>query len=83
MNSLFERSRHGLHSSDFPSVERMREWLKLVDFAKFPKPDPRLLTILDEALNVDIPKLMHQFPMEQSKVAETLNPFMVFPQSLY
>lgn len=54
----------------------MQEWLKLTDFSKFPKPDPKLMVLLEEALNVDLPKLMHQFPMEQAKAAETLNPFM-------
>lgn len=70
------QQKHGLHSSDFPPVERMREYLKLIDFAKLPKPDPRLLTLLDDALNNDIPKLMTQFPMESAKPAEVLNPFM-------
>jgi GTPase SAR1 family protein len=70
------QQKHGFHASDFPSVEKMREWLKIVDFAKFPKPDPRLMAQLDEALTTDIPRLMHQFPMEQARPAETLNPFM-------
>jgi len=70
------QQKHGFHNSDFPNVARMQEWLKLVDFTKFPKPDPRLMTLLDEALNTDIPKLMNQFPMEQAKSAETMNPFM-------
>eukprot|EP00026_Physarum_polycephalum_P006684 Phypoly_transcript_06735.p2 GENE.Phypoly_transcript_06735~~Phypoly_transcript_06735.p2 ORF type:complete len:202 (+),score=23.63 Phypoly_transcript_06735:1076-1681(+) len=67
--------KYNLHESDFPSVEKYREWLKLVDFAKFPKPDPRLMTLLEEALNNDIPRLMTQFPMEQQPAVETLNPF--------
>lgn len=70
------QQKHNLHQSDFPPVERFREWLKLVDFSKFPKLDQRLMAQLDEALTNDIPKLMHQFPMEQQQPKETLNPFM-------
>jgi len=70
------QQKHNFHLSDFPPVDRYREWLKLVDFAKFPKPDPRLMSQLEDALNTDIPRLMHQFPMEQARAAETLNPFM-------
>lgn len=70
------QQKYNFHQSDFPPVDRYREWLKVVDFSKFPKPDPRLMTLLEDALNTDIPKLMHQFPMEQAPAAETLNPFM-------
>jgi len=37
--------------------------------------DQRLITALDEAMTVDIPRLMSQFPMEQAKSEAVLNPF--------
>jgi len=70
------QQKYNFHSSDFPSVDRLREWLKVIDFAKLPKPEPRLMTLLDEALNIDIPRLMNQFPMEQAASQATMNPFM-------
>jgi len=70
------QQKYNFHQSDFPPVEKFREYLKLVEFSKFPKLDPRLIAQLDEALNTDIPRLMAQFPMEQQPAQETLNPFM-------
>jgi hypothetical protein len=41
--------RYNFHESDFPPVDRFCEWLKLVDFSKFPKSDVCLMTQLEEA----------------------------------
>eukprot|EP01111_Echinosteliopsis_oligospora_P015488 TRINITY_DN6144_c0_g1_i1.p1 TRINITY_DN6144_c0_g1~~TRINITY_DN6144_c0_g1_i1.p1 ORF type:complete len:521 (+),score=139.57 TRINITY_DN6144_c0_g1_i1:59-1621(+) len=69
------QQKFNLHPSDFPPFERYKEWLALNDFSKFPKLDPRLIAQLDDALSVQIPKLMQQFPMDSVKNEVEINPF--------
>lgn len=51
---------HHLHAGDFPDVDRYREMLSAFDLSKFPKLDKTALKQLDDALAVDIPRLVQQ-----------------------
>jgi len=61
-----------LPPGDFPQVPKFQEQLKVHDFAKFAKLNPKLIEAMDTVLAEDIPKLMKQFPQEKM---ESLNPF--------
>jgi EH domain-containing protein 1 len=67
--------KYRLPHGDFPVVERFQQSLKLQDWDKFEKLSERLLKTLDEALTIDLPRLMMQISPPQ-KAVET-NPFAV------
>jgi hypothetical protein len=63
---------------DFPNIRRMQERLKHCDFGKFPKLNEKMIRQMDDVLSNDIPKLMKQFPQEQSTPSNpyaSANPF--------
>ncbi|KDD73486.1 hypothetical protein H632_c2126p0 [Helicosporidium sp. ATCC 50920] len=49
---------HHLHAGDFPDVQRYRDMLSAFDISRFPKLDKGALKQLDDALSVDIPRLV-------------------------
>lgn len=65
--------KYRLPPGDFPNIEKFQQSLKLQDWDKFQKLSERLMQTLDEALTVDLPKLMMQISPPQ-KAPET-NPF--------
>ncbi|EGG19180.1 hypothetical protein DFA_02428 [Cavenderia fasciculata] len=70
---------YGIPSGDFPDVEKYRSILKVQDFSKFPKLNPKMIEQLDEVLAVDFPKLLQRFPIDGSHkpTQYELNPFAI------
>jgi hypothetical protein len=61
---------------DFPDIDRFRASLKNFNFSDFPKPNPKMVTNMDEVLATDLPKLMHLFPQGNETLPEHMkNPF--------
>ncbi|KAL1932055.1 hypothetical protein VTP01DRAFT_9111 [Rhizomucor pusillus] len=70
------QQRHHLPAGDFPNPEKFRQNLSLYDIDKFKSLKEDLLEKVDEALAVDLPKLMSRFPMGNPELAENQrNPF--------
>lgn len=72
---------NSLAPGDFPNPEKMKEKLLNYKLDKFPKLDKRRLSLIDEALSVDLPKLMQMFPMSQVISNLNSNPFATFKSS--
>ena len=51
---------------DFPSLSRMREVLKDLDFTKFHALKPRMIEKVDTMLSSDMTRLMQMIPTEES-----------------
>ena len=68
-----------LSPGDFPDVSRYQLLLGDHDFSAFPKLSKTLMSKLDEALSIDIPKLMHQISPPKSVVEVSSNPFESTP----
>ncbi|KAJ3149400.1 hypothetical protein HDU89_003762 [Geranomyces variabilis] len=67
---------HGLVPGDFPDPDKFRETLSMFKIERFPKMDKKMMALCDEALSVDFPKLMHQYPQSQPQIAAAeRNPF--------
>jgi len=71
----FVMQKYNLSVGDFPDIKRFRERLRVCDFSKFPKLNPRLIAAADAALAEEIPKLVKMFPLEQQVTAAHTNPF--------
>jgi len=71
----FVMQKYNLSVGDFPDIKRFRERLRVCDFSKFPKLNPKLIALADNALAEEIPKLVKMFPLEQQVVAAHANPF--------
>ncbi|KAI9495824.1 P-loop containing nucleoside triphosphate hydrolase protein [Zychaea mexicana] len=70
------QQRHHLPAGDFPNPEKFKKALELYDIDKFKTIQDNLLHKVDDALAVDLPKLMSMFPMGNPELAETeRNPF--------
>eukprot|EP01129_Flabellula_baltica_P007467 TRINITY_DN2909_c0_g1_i3.p1 TRINITY_DN2909_c0_g1~~TRINITY_DN2909_c0_g1_i3.p1 ORF type:complete len:479 (+),score=132.73 TRINITY_DN2909_c0_g1_i3:77-1513(+) len=63
-----------LPPGDFPSAERYRQILAPMNFSDFPKFSERLFRNLDEALSVDLPRLMNMIAPPKVHKAP-VNPF--------
>ncbi|KAJ3125805.1 hypothetical protein HK098_008193 [Nowakowskiella sp. JEL0407] len=73
---------HKLARGDFPVPEKFKELLAEFKIDKFPKLDKKLLANVDEALTVDLPNLMQDFPQTAKAVpAVARNPFEEMGQS--
>ncbi|GAM19970.1 hypothetical protein SAMD00019534_031450, partial [Acytostelium subglobosum LB1] len=70
---------HNIPFGDFPDPEKYRGILKVHDFTKFPKVNPKMLNILDEVLAVDFPALLERFPVDggHKPTQYELNPFAI------
>ncbi|KAI8904539.1 P-loop containing nucleoside triphosphate hydrolase protein [Powellomyces hirtus] len=67
---------HGLVPGDFPDPDRFRETLAMFKLEKFAKLDKKMIDIVDQALSVDFPKLMQEYPTAQPTIAAMeRNPF--------
>ncbi|CAO0789577.1 unnamed protein product [Mucor circinelloides] len=70
------QNKYHLPAGDFPNPEKFRQNLALYDMDKFKSIKEDLLERVDEALAVDLPKLMSQFPTGNPELEKSqLNPF--------
>ncbi|KAI8143617.1 P-loop containing nucleoside triphosphate hydrolase protein [Fennellomyces sp. T-0311] len=70
------QQRYHLPPGDFPNPEKFKQNLALYDIDKFKTIKEDLLAKVDEALSVDLPRLMSRFPMGNPELAENeRNPF--------
>eukprot|EP01132_Coremiostelium_polycephalum_P002776 gene2776-3450_t len=70
---------YNLPAGDFPNVDKYRQILKVHDFTKFPKLNPKMIEALDEVLAVDFPALLQRFPLDgtHKPTQYELNPFAI------
>ncbi|KAI7830550.1 P-loop containing nucleoside triphosphate hydrolase protein [Gamsiella multidivaricata] len=63
---------------DFPNVAAFRQCLEAYKFENFAKISSPILTVAEEALSVDLPKIMSRFPHQVNPVLELSqkNPFL-------
>ncbi|KAI9095514.1 P-loop containing nucleoside triphosphate hydrolase protein [Phlyctochytrium arcticum] len=67
---------HGLTRGDFPDPEKFKEHLSLFKLEKFAKLNEKMLKDVNEALSIDFPKLMADYPSSHSHIAAPeRNPF--------
>ncbi|KAI8987735.1 P-loop containing nucleoside triphosphate hydrolase protein [Mycotypha africana] len=70
------QNKYHLPAGDFPNPERFRQNLALYDMDKFKSLKEDLLANVEEALSVDLPKILSRFPTSNPELAKTqLNPF--------
>ncbi|ORY94698.1 P-loop containing nucleoside triphosphate hydrolase protein [Syncephalastrum racemosum] len=70
------QQRYHLPAGDFPNPAKFRQNLALYDMDKFKSLKEDLLEKADEALSVDLPRLMSQFPMVNPELEQSQrNPF--------
>lgn len=70
------QNKYHLPAGDFPNPERFKQNLALYDMDKFKSLKEDLLERVDEALSVDLPRLMSQFPTGNPELEKSqLNPF--------
>ncbi|KAF9997065.1 hypothetical protein BGZ65_007349, partial [Modicella reniformis] len=53
---------YNVPDGDFPNVEKFRQFLRVHKFESFSKIKESILEVVEEALSVDLPKLMRRFP---------------------
>jgi len=56
--------KYKIPAGDFPDVKKYQEILKMYDFSKLPKYNPRLIEQMDEVLSKDLTELLARFPRE-------------------
>ncbi|KAF9165667.1 hypothetical protein DFQ26_009611 [Actinomortierella ambigua] len=68
---------HGIPEGDFPNVDKFRQSLRAYKFENFSKVKEPILLAVDEALGVDLPKIMRRFPQGNTLESDPLqtNPF--------
>ncbi|CAG8507245.1 424_t:CDS:2 [Diversispora eburnea] len=76
------QQRHHLAPGDFPNLERFKQGLNLYKFEKFSNLKPQIIEKVDDALSVDLPKLMTEIPQGNKLIAPTeRNPFSESPRT--
>ncbi|KAF9434306.1 hypothetical protein BGZ76_008229 [Entomortierella beljakovae] len=69
---------HGVPEGDFPNVEKFRQSLRSYKFETFSKVKEPILGVVEEALSVDLPKLMRRFPQGNPLLEQAQrNPFLI------
>ncbi|KAF8945253.1 hypothetical protein BGZ47_003012 [Haplosporangium gracile] len=69
---------HGVPEGDFPNVEKFRQSLRAYKFESFSKVKEPIMSIVEEALSVDLPKLMRRFPQGNPLLEQAQkNPFLI------
>ncbi|KAF9336243.1 hypothetical protein BGZ91_010105 [Linnemannia elongata] len=72
---------HGVPEGDFPNVEKFRQSLRAYKFESFSKVKEPIMSIVEEALSIDLPKLMRRFPQGNPLLEQAQkNPFLI-PES--
>lgn len=68
---------YNLAQGDFPSVPEFQEHMKGIDLSTFSKLSSKSMTNLDEALSIDLPRLMQLFPQDFKVFSDGMpkNPF--------
>lgn len=56
--------KYKIPAGDFPDIKKYQEILKLYDFSKLPKYNPKLIEQMDEVLSRDLTELLSRFPKE-------------------
>ncbi|CAO3567626.1 unnamed protein product [Mortierella alpina] len=63
---------------DFPNVEKFRQSLRAYKFESFCKIKEPILAVVEEALSMDLPKLMRRFPQGNPHLDQAQrNPFLI------
>ncbi|KAF9291795.1 hypothetical protein BGZ68_002174 [Mortierella alpina] len=63
---------------DFPNVEKFRQSLRAYKFESFCKIKEPILAVVEEALSMDLPKLMRRFPQGNPHLKQAQrNPFLI------
>jgi len=66
--------RYKVPQGDFPDVKKYQDMLKLYDFSKLPKYNPKLVEQMDEVLGQDLTALLQRFPREgEAKVPGSMS----------
>ncbi|KAF9113601.1 hypothetical protein BGX27_001191 [Mortierella sp. AM989] len=69
---------HGVPEGDFPNVEKFRQSLRAYKFESFSKVKEPILGVVEEALSIDLPKLMRRFPQGNPLLEQAQrNPFLI------
>ncbi|KAG0327499.1 hypothetical protein BG004_002758 [Podila humilis] len=69
---------HGVPESDFPNVEKFRQSLRAYKFENFSKIKEPILSVAEEALSINLPKLMRRFPQGNPLLGQAQrNPFLI------
>ncbi|KAF9965575.1 3-hydroxyisobutyryl-CoA hydrolase [Mortierella alpina] len=72
---------HSVPAGDFPNVAAFRQSLEAYRFENFAKMSQPILTVAEEALSVDLPKIMRRFPQNNPLLELTQkNPFLGPPE---
>lgn len=70
------QNKHHLPAGDFPNPEKFKQNLALYDMDKFKSLKEDLIARVDDALAVDLPRLMSRFPMGNPELDKSqINPF--------
>ncbi|CEJ00342.1 hypothetical protein RMCBS344292_14400 [Rhizopus microsporus] len=70
------QNKHHLPAGDFPNPEKFKQNLALYDIDKFKSLKEDLIARVDDALAVDLPRLMSRFPMGNPELDKSqINPF--------
>ncbi|KAK4469278.1 hypothetical protein MN116_006846 [Schistosoma mekongi] len=59
---------------DFPSINRMQEYLEVHDFKTFSALQPKLIKVVDDMLANEVAKLVQMIPMERDAIVESHGP---------
>ncbi|KAF9585719.1 hypothetical protein BGW38_001058 [Lunasporangiospora selenospora] len=69
---------NGVPEGDFPEIEKFRLSLRAYKFESFSKLKEPILTMVEEALSIDLPRLMRRFPQSNHTVEQASNnPFLI------
>ncbi|KAF9208055.1 EH domain-containing protein 4 [Haplosporangium sp. Z 27] len=74
---------YSVPAGDFPNVDAFRKCLEAYKFENFSRISTPILTSAEEALSVDLPKIMSRFPHHVNPILELSqkNPFLGPPES--
>ncbi|KAG0054504.1 hypothetical protein BGZ83_011098 [Gryganskiella cystojenkinii] len=69
---------YSIPEGDFPNLEKFRQSLRVYKFESFSKIKEPILAVAEEALSVDLPKLMRRFPQGNPLLDQAQrNPFLI------
>ena len=62
--------KYNLAAGDFPDIDDFRSKLQEMDFSKFHSLKPRLMDEVEQALTIDIPRLLESLPRDPTRTTE-------------